>query len=120
AIGFAIISIPEYNVFAVVALVFSAVGGAIFGSPMIIVFSFLIKVFTRLPYEAVDKLAWLGAALVASVLAFWAGPAMFIKPGAGIWIAIMITSSLAVLAGFWWSKKSILALNTVLYEEANS
>jgi len=55
AIAMGIIALPEWNVFAIAVFVASLLLGLPPGSPLIIVFSWLVKVFVQLPYDFTIK-----------------------------------------------------------------
>lgn len=117
AIAMGIIAIPEWNIFAIAVLIASLLLGLLLGSPMIIVFSWLVKVFVQLPYDIKDKLNWLAFALVAAMVAFWSVPAWALNAEASLWVPVMTGSSMAVLGAGLWMRTSLIQLNNQQYEQ---
>src|SRR4051794_31226357 len=85
AIAMAIIALPEWNIFALGVFIASLLLGLPLGSPMIIVFSWLVKIFVQLPYDFNDKFAWLVCALVAAMLGYWTIPVLLFQAPSGLW-----------------------------------
>jgi len=117
AIAMGIIAIPEYNIFAIVVFIASLLLGLPLGSPLIIVFSWLVKVFVQIPYDIRDKLSWLAFALVAAMVAFWLVPLWILSFSTSRWALVITGSSVAVLGAGLWSKSLLIQLNNKQYEQ---
>lgn len=117
ALAFSLMAIPDLNIFAIAVFIASLLLGLPLGSPLIIVFSWLIKVFVQLPYDFADKFAWLVCALVAAMIGFWAVALPVCRVPDFLWLPVSSCSSIAVLIATFWSASSIKQLNYSVYEQ---
>ena len=116
AVAMGIIAIPEFNIFAVAVFIGALLLGFIIGSPLIIVVSWLVKVFVELPYDAIDKFVWLLFALALTAAGFYAMLASLLSLPKDIVAAATCGTVFAVVMAAFWSKSSLLQLNNASYE----
>jgi len=113
-----IAAIPSINVFAIAVLFVALLAGAVVTSPLILVLDWLLKIFARLPYHTTDKFTWLIFALVGTASAYYRGLALLWPLSAVAPLSLLITgASIAVVIAAFWTKSSIIKLNSYHYEQ---
>ena len=117
AVATGIIAIPVFNIFSVLVFIGTLLSGFIIGSPLIILVSWLVKVFVQLPYDAIDKFVWLLFALAVTVVGIYVMVTRLLALPQNIMTAAACGTVFAVVGAAFWSKSSLLQLNNISYEQ---